>query len=382
MTAFIELCDPRRDSLAVSASDISWGSISDLSKLHGVTSFFYYRARTLGVKLPEQIEKEWLGIYLHQIAEEKKARQQINEIKEVLDSEKILVILLKGASAVLRLYPKPGLRTFVDLDILIPSDRISQFKQTMMKIGYKSLSARNSPEDEELQKFDGHLDPLLKEEGTMIEPHLSILGAGGDHLINLPEIWQEKEETNSDGIKVCHLSREQFIVHTMYHFSRHLSDEGFAEIKWLVDILYAIKAWNIHWSRVWDITLRWGVEKDVLPILATLNHYWHTDIPVTEKAIPIDLQTLVVGVKDWQKKYYSNLPASYLERLLKLRELPSKTSQVRYLFHLLFPTPKNLRWRYGLSQGVSLAPYYILHPILTFKKFVIGVWHQIIFKTQ
>jgi hypothetical protein len=382
MTAFIELCDPRRDSLAVSASDISWGSISDLSKLHGVTSFFYYRARTLGVKLPEQIEKEWLGIYLHQIAEEKKARQQINEIKEVLDSEKILMILLKGASAVLRLYPKPGLRAFVDLDILIPSDRISQFKQTMMKIGYKSLSARNSPEDEELQKFDGHLDPLLKEEGTMIEPHLSILGAGGDHLINLPEIWQEKEETNSDGIKVCHLSREQFIVHTMFHFSRHLSDEGFGEIKWLIDLLYAIKTWRVDWSKVMDIAHQWGVEKDVLPIMATLNHAWQTNIPLTEKGISFDLQTLMLGIKDQEKEYYAKLPKSYMKRLSKVRGLPRTTSQVRYLFHLLFPTHENLCWRYNLSGKILIMPYYLLHLFITFKKIFLGLWYKLLYHPQ
>jgi hypothetical protein len=29
----------------------------------------------LRIKLPEQIEKEWLGIYLYQIAQEQKARQ-------------------------------------------------------------------------------------------------------------------------------------------------------------------------------------------------------------------------------------------------------------------------------------------------------------------
>jgi hypothetical protein len=65
MTTFLELCDPFREEIPGDISEDSWTHISELSKLHGVTPFLYYRARSLGIKLPEQIEKEWLGIYVY-----------------------------------------------------------------------------------------------------------------------------------------------------------------------------------------------------------------------------------------------------------------------------------------------------------------------------
>jgi hypothetical protein len=382
MTVFIELCDPRRDSLAVSASDISWENISELSKLHGVTSLLFHRKRSLGIKLPDQIEREWLGYHLYQIAEEKKACRQIKELKEILDPEGIPFILLKGASAVMRLYPQPGLRTFVDLDILIPDDKVEQFKQTMTKAGYKPLAARNSPEDEELLKFDVHLDPLWREENLMIEPHLSIFKGRSKYSTALPEIWNDKEEKKADGISVAHLNKEHFVIHTLLHCASDLSDGGFIEIKGLIDLLYAIRTWKIDWSKVKDISRKWGVEKDVLPVMATLNQYWQTNIPTMNEANPIDLQVLVLGKQDRQKENYAKLPASYLKRLMKLRELPNKPSQVRYLFHLLFPTPGNLRWRYGLSSKWSVVPYYFFHLFFTLRKFLLGLWHQSRLKTQ
>src|SRR4030042_5397347 len=143
MTIFLALCNPFSTSIPGDISEDSWTHISELSKLHGVTPFLYYRARSLGLKLPEQIEKEWLGIYLYQIAEEKKAHQQIKELKEALGSEQIPMILLKGASAMLRLYPQSGLRTFVDLDILIPDEVVSSYKKIMMVAGYKQLATMN-----------------------------------------------------------------------------------------------------------------------------------------------------------------------------------------------------------------------------------------------
>jgi hypothetical protein len=388
---FLQLCDPRRDSLATSASEQEWELISFLARLHGVTPFLFYRARSLGIKLPPQIEKEWLGIYLYQIAAEKNARRQIKELKEILDPEGIPFILLKGASAMLRLYPQPGLRTFVDLDILISENKVSLFKKAMMKSGYRPLSARNSPEDEELQKFDSHLDPIYKDGSLMIEAHLNILGAKSDHSVANPEIWQEKEAKSTDGVNVEHLNIEHFIIHTMFHSLRHLLDEGFSEIKWFIDLLYALKAWKIDYSKVWDVARKWEVEQYILPVIATLNHYWQTNIPlpIASEPIalipspiasePIALDVLVLGKQDRQKEYYTKLPTSYLERFLKIKELPNTNSQLRYLFHLFFPTPENLRWRYNLSSRWLIIPYYFIHLLFTWKKFFTGLWYRVLY---
>ena len=334
------------------------------------------------MKLPEQIEKEWLGIYLYQIAEEKKARRQIKELKDALDPEGIPFILLKGASAMLRLYPQSGLRTFVDLDILIPSNTVFRFKQAMMTAGYKPLSARNSPEDEELQKFDSHLDPICKDRSLIIESHLSILGAKGDHLAALPEIWGEKEETNSDGIRVSHLNKEHFIIHTLLHSTKHLSNEGFVQIKTFIDLLYAIRTWKIDWPKIRDIAQKWDIDKDILPIMATLNHYWQARIPLPIASGPLALNILVLGVINREKEYYAKLPTRYMKRLFKIRKLPNTTSRVRYLLHLFFPTQENLHWRYNLSSKRVIFPYYFLHPFYTCKKFLIGLWYQFWYRVQ
>jgi hypothetical protein len=382
LTTFLELCDPFRKAISSIPSEESWHSLSHLSKLHGVTPFLYYRTSSLGIKLPDQIEREWLGHYLYQIAEEKKARRQIKELKEILDPERIPFILLKGASAMLRLYPQPGLRTFVDLDILIPADRVPQFKKAMTMAGYKLLSVMNSPEDEELRKFDVHLDPLRREEGFAIEPHLSILSGRGKHLIAMPEIWEEKEEANADGIMDGHLNKEHFIIHALVHYVKHLSGSGFIEIKGFIDLLYAIRTWKVDWPKVMDIARRWRVENDILPVMATLNHYWQADIPLPVTSEPIALNTLMLGIKDREKEYYANLPTSYMKRLFSFKQLPDAKSRLSYLFHLFFPTQENLRWRYNLSSRSLIIPYYLLHLFVTFKKIFLGFWYKLLYHPQ
>jgi len=204
----------------------------------------------------------------------------------------------------------------------------------------------------------------------------------GDHLVANCEAWQGKEETNTDGTNIEHLNAEHFIIHTLLHYSRHLSDEGFAEIKWLVDLLYPIKAWKIDWSNVRGTWRKWGIEKEILPVIATLNQYWQADVPYIDESNPIDLQVLVEGKQNREKEYYANLPASYIGRFLQVRRLPHAASKFRYIRHLIFPTEDNLRWRYNLSSKWFIAPYYFLHPFFTLRKFLTGLWYELVYRTD
>ena len=242
ITTFLELCNPLCASLSVALLEEDWNEVSRLAQWHGLTPFFFYRMKTLGVSLPEELSRRWVGSYLFQMGQERKARRQIKELKEILDPEGIPFILLKGTSAMLRLYPDQGLRTFCDIDILIPPEKASLCKQKMSEAGYRPSVILNSPEEEEVWKFESHLPAIQKEESSLpVETHLGILGRSRNGENGLGEIWAEKEKGEMDGVKVYHLSREHYVIHMLLHFEKHLRTEGNLEIKSLVDVLQAIK---------------------------------------------------------------------------------------------------------------------------------------------
>ncbi len=74
---FLKLCGPGDTKISGDISQQSWDQISELARFHGVTPFLFYRTRQLGIQLPEEIKKEWLGIYLQSLAQDQKARRQI-----------------------------------------------------------------------------------------------------------------------------------------------------------------------------------------------------------------------------------------------------------------------------------------------------------------
>ena len=108
INTFLSLCNPLCASLSAVPSEEDWNEISRLAQWHGLTPFFFYQMKSLGIPLPEELKKRWLGSFLFQMGWEQKARRQIKELKAILDPEGIPFILLKGTSAMLRLYPDPG----------------------------------------------------------------------------------------------------------------------------------------------------------------------------------------------------------------------------------------------------------------------------------
>ena len=333
INTFLELCNPLGASLPVTPSEEDWNEISRLAQWHGLTSFFFYRLGSLGLSLPEDLKRKWIMAYLYQMGQERKVRRQIKELKEILDPEGIPFILLKGTSAMLRLYPDQGLRTFCDIDILIPPEKAPTFKMKMAEAGYRPSVIFNSPEEEEVLKFEVHLPAIRKEEGGLpIETHLGILGRPKDKENGLKEIWAEKEEGEMDGVKVYHLSREHYFIHMLLHFEKHLRTEGNLEIKSLVDILHAVRTWRIDWEKLWNQAGRWNVQEVISPVVATLNYHWQAGIPVLDEVKPLDLRELIPKEEELQKIAIQRVPAGFLNRLSKARELPDFAAKMRFLF--------------------------------------------------
>jgi len=373
LTTFLELCNPSCTSLSSSLSEDDWNSISQLSQRHGLTPYFFYRVKSLGISLPEDINKKWLGSFLYQIAEERKARQQIKELKKVLDPAGIPMILLKGTSAMMRLYPNQGLRTFCDLDILIPADKVVDFREVISKAGYKPSVVLNSPEEEEVWKFESHLAALQKGDGIPIETHLSILAREDGHENAWNKLWKDSEETEIDGVRVNHLNKEHFIIHMLLHFVKHLRTEGNLQMKSLIDVLYAINTWEIDCDILWDQAQRWRVQNEIIPVIATMNHYWHIEIPVTDEVVSLDLSKLIFSVDDQQRIILGRIPGGFISRLVKMKELSDNASRFRYFFHIFFPCRENLYWRYGFSAKRSIRAYYLQHLSVISRRFLTGI---------
>jgi hypothetical protein len=66
-------------------------------------------------------------------------RQQAREVVTAFDEAHAPVVVLKGPDFADRLYPRPALRTFTDVDLLIPTSALEASREVMERLGYRPI---------------------------------------------------------------------------------------------------------------------------------------------------------------------------------------------------------------------------------------------------
>jgi hypothetical protein len=66
-------------------------------------------------------------------------RQQAREVVSAFGEAGVPVVLLKGPDFADRLYPQPSLRTFTDVDLLIPTSALDGSRRVMDRLGYRPI---------------------------------------------------------------------------------------------------------------------------------------------------------------------------------------------------------------------------------------------------
>ena len=114
-----------------------------------------------------------------------------------------------------------------------------------------------------------------------------------------------------------------------------------------------------RWREVWETAERWGILKEVGDVCATLNAHWGVEIPgVPAEAEALELERLAGPEEGYGALSRAAVPAAYLERVVRMRELPGWGARLRYLWRLIIPTSEGLRRRYGLPKSAFLLPWY------------------------
>ncbi|MCJ7544698.1 MAG: nucleotidyltransferase family protein, partial [Phycisphaerae bacterium] len=89
------------------------------------------KARALWASVPDMILAR-TGVCLA-------LRQQAREILQAFGQAGVPVLVLKGSDFADRLYPHPGLRTFTDVDLLIPQSALAAGREVMARLGYQPI---------------------------------------------------------------------------------------------------------------------------------------------------------------------------------------------------------------------------------------------------
>lgn len=308
-----------------------------------------WRAQERGWPLPDDLLQAARRERYAETARQQLAHAQLQTLAALATEKDFTPLIVKGP-VVAAAYPDPALRTYNDLDLLLPAEQAEPFMAALLRSGYRAFA-------------DGqrsyHLPPLRPpQQGYNVEIHTTLRhesDASGFTFAELSEVmcpWQA-----APGLFV--LEPVFHALYLVYHqLERHQLSLGVLP---LADLYFWTRGWTgVEWATLAKQAAATQLERSVRLALALTAWFW--DEPwstwVSERFPPPE-----PGVLDLGKQLVVGELGGRTPRLW--RDLPEKSVRgwLRYGWLLLRGNPDALR---SLSWSQRLR-FYLLRPFSLLK---------------
>ncbi|MBN1922957.1 MAG: nucleotidyltransferase family protein [Anaerolineae bacterium] len=322
---------------------IAWSRSARLLPLLG------WRAQERGWPLPDDLLQAARRERYAETARQQLAHAQLQTLAALATEKGFTPLLVKGP-VVAAAYPDPALRTYNDLDLLLPVEQAEPFMAALLRSGYRAFA-------------DGqrsyHLPPLRPpHQGYNVEIHTTLRhesGAGRFTFAELSEVMRPWQLT--PGLFI--LEPVFHALYLVYHqLERHQLSLGVLP---LADLYFWTHGWTgVEWATLAKQAAAAQLERSVRLALALTTWFWDEPWPtwVSERFPPPEPRVLDLGKQLVVGELGGRTPRLW-------RDLPEKSVRgwLTYGWMLLRGNPaalSSLSWQ-------QRARFYLLRPFSLLK---------------
>ena len=366
---------------------LAWDVVLFFAELHSVAPLLHYHLRHfdgLGLIPPEALRR-LLQLSHRAGYQNRHFSQALRELLEVFAEASIPVIVLKGLSLVELIYGNLGLRPLIDLNLLIPREKLETARNLLLRTGYVDKGRRPN------HNFYLWLNSQI----ILVKPRdlavhlllqLDVVNWPRIHAIDLPRLWREAQPAKISGYDALIPSPTDLVLYLCIQPDKHgylnvpavnVEDlAGFVFTEWtdnrlirFTDIYEVIKHYEgtINWEVLIERARASGIEGSVYASL-----YWVTKLlgPVVEPWVIDSLRPPSPRrIRKWlfealveENKSAKSVKASFRAWWLKMQ----KRSQLRMirlldLLEFIFPRRDELKLSYRLRSKKSPFAVFLVH---------------------
>ncbi len=205
-----------------------WDELHSQGQRHAVLQLIYHTLKNSPDSLVpasdlNRLQREFAAHALRSMQMQKELRRLL----DLLTGAKIAVIPYKGPILGEDVYGDIALRSFVDLDLLVPPEHAQAAVQLLLEQGFWTDFELPQERWASLQKVDNQLPLYHPEQDWCVEIHWDLFHPKYVQPFDLTHHWTDLQEG-----KEGRLDLEETLVMLCAHGTKHF----WAQLKWLVDI--------------------------------------------------------------------------------------------------------------------------------------------------
>ncbi len=196
-------------------------------------------------------------------------------------AEGLPIAVCKGFHWAERLYPEPGLRPYLDIDLLVAPSSWKAALDWLRRSGFRPDvdPGRRAP-SERVPAWT--LSPVYRRDGLAVELHPNPLGLQVPSLTEA-EFWPALREERIGGAAVLVPPWPHELVHAAIHAQQH----SYSRLSWLVDLAEMALRPDLDWRAASRLAAAEGVAASVLHALRIVSRCWPESVPAgVERLFP------------------------------------------------------------------------------------------------
>jgi len=348
-------------------SEFDWEQLVSMAQAQGLAPLMYWVLSKSGKfsSIPESARNSLRLNYSVTWIKNQIIFKELESLARTFKQADIPLVLLKGACFVLTIYPDIGLRPMGDLDVLVPTSRITEAVQIARSLGFGIPNATIPEAFPGLNNLLNHETCLQKDgsSSTLLEIHHSLM-ANNAFLYAVPMDWFWEQTEPLGGKLASDFQSLRMLTPTaqvLYGSAHAMLEHGGkdAPLRWFYDLDRLIRSYPEDMD--WDLLVsqakffEWGSALD-----AALSK----TVVCFNTPIPEQVLSSLDGISDRNKKLVTQKqvqpPATHL--LEEYQNLLSLKGSIRFrvLLALVFPSPAYMRWRYRFNSSWRLPKFYLL----------------------
>ncbi|HEX7445548.1 MAG TPA: nucleotidyltransferase family protein [Methanothrix sp.] len=360
--------------------DLNWDMLLDIANLERMLPLLYKNLILISpTGVPPAVMMRLRNEFLHNSSRNLLLTRELLFIIDNFDAKGIPIMPFKGPVLAEQVYGDIALRSFVDLDLLIPEREYTRAEELLQSLGYLNDLKLTPAQNAAFLKSEHHHHFGNCKTGTLIELHWRISSSLFSLQPELSGAWNRAGITTILGKKVPSLSPEDTLLILCEHGARH----QWSQLSWVYDVAGMVETKKINLPRLIEQAERIGKDRPLLLGLLLVSDLLDMDLPPEiywmakgDKAVRANAEQVKKDLiaRDSFRGSSELHSSEHMSELEFYFRLMSKYQLLRALLRAYTPRTKDMNMA---SLPDALFPlYYLVRPLRLIKahKKIIRKW--------
>lgn len=261
------------------AVPLDWARLIALADRHGVLPLLNHHLIDSGGTLPAEVREDLHARATAIVGRNLMMTAELIRVVRRLEASGIPALPYKGPSLAVTAYGRLGLRSFDDLDLLVPRRHVREAARLMVEDGY--LPAYRLTPAQETVYFRTQCEYIVERDDVRVELHWEIVPRYFSWRIDLEQLWARATPTVLGGAALRTLCPEDLVLVLCAHGSKHCWDR----LEWIASLAEVVgRSPGLDWADVRTAARRSGARRMLAVALWLVADLMEVELPGPARA--------------------------------------------------------------------------------------------------